>query len=132
MSEAEEIRTALIANQAFYEAFAGGDYARMEALWATTAPALCTHPGSPPIHGRPGVMQGWRQVLEHPPSVRASDAQVTVIRGVAFVTCLEHIDDSVLAATNVFVWEDGRWALVHHHAGPVRPEREAEPRGPLH
>lgn len=134
MSEAEELRTALAANEMFYEAFAAGDFEIMEQLWATTTPVLCIHPGHPVIVGREPVLQSWRSVLERPPSMRASDAQAQIIRGVAFVTCLEHIDETVLAATNVFVWERGAWALVHHQAGPVRPLPDAEPgpRGPLH
>ncbi len=134
MTEADEIRTALAANDAFYETFVRGRYERMDQLWATTTPVICIHPGSPAIHGRAGVMESWRQVLESPPRVSATDARAEIIRGVAVVTCLEHIDGSVLAATNLFVWENGTWAIAHHQAGPVRrePETEPEPRGPLH
>lgn len=135
MSEATEIRAALAAHARFYTAFAAGDYEAMEALWSTTAPSLCVHPGSPAIHGRSGVMASWRSVLERPPAVSASAAQVAVIRGLAFVTCFEHIGEVKLTATNVFVWEDGDWLLVHHQAGPVREEGRAgseAPRGPLH
>jgi hypothetical protein len=133
MPESSEIRAALAANGRFYSSFAAGDDDGMEALWSTTAPVLCIHPGSPAIHGRAGVMASWRAVLERPPAVRASDAQVAVIRGVAFVTCLEHIGEVKLAATNVFVWEDGAWRLVHHQAGPVRNEVDGvRPPGPLH
>lgn len=134
MSEAQELRTALAANEIFYETFVQGDYEIMEQLWATTTPVICIHPGSPAIHGRHGVLESWRSVLRNPPRVHATGAEAKVIRGVAFVTCFEHIDDTVLAATNAFVWENGAWALVHHQAGPVRPERasDPEPRGPLH
>jgi hypothetical protein len=37
------------------------------------------------------------------------------------VTCYEgnaH-QPAHLAATNVFVLEDGQWRMVHHHAGPL-------------
>jgi hypothetical protein len=135
MSEANEIRAALTANARFYTAFAAGDYAAMETLWSTTAPSLCVHPGAPAIHGRSRVMASWRSVLERPPTVSASAAQASVIRGIAFVTCFEHIGEVKLVATNAFVWEDGDWLLVHHQAGPVRDESGAgseAPRGPLH
>ncbi|HJN60958.1 MAG TPA: nuclear transport factor 2 family protein [Alphaproteobacteria bacterium] len=34
----------LDANQAFYTAFAGGDMAAMERIWAREAPVCCIHP----------------------------------------------------------------------------------------
>jgi len=130
MSEAAEIRAAIEANAAFYTAFAAGDADAMEALWATTTPVLCIHPGRPPLHGRAGVMKSWRAILEAPPPIRASGPEAVVVRGVALVTCHEHIGDATLAATNVFVWEDGAWRLAHHQAGLVEPE--PPPAGPLH
>src|SRR3546814_17800766 len=51
----------------------------------------------------------------------------------AFVTCYEVIGDSLLAATNIFVLEDGGWKLVHHQAGPCNlppadlPKEEERP-----
>lgn len=133
MPESSDVRAALAAHARFYSVFAAGDHAGMEALWSTTTPALCIHPGTPAIHGRARVMSSWQGVLERPPAVRASDAQVAIIRGVAFVTCLEHIGEVTLAATNVFVWEDGAWRLVHHQAGPIRNESGGHgPPGPLH
>lgn len=133
MSEADEIRAAIAANEAFYRAFAAGDAGAMDSLWATTTPVLCVHPGEPPLHGRAEVLERWRAILAAPPSIRASEVRVAVIRGVALVTCLELIEASVLCATNVFVWEDARWRLVHHHAGPVqRVVVAGAPRGPLH
>jgi len=35
------------------------------------------------------------------------------------VTCGESVGNSLLAATNLFVRENGGWRLVHHHASPV-------------
>jgi hypothetical protein len=46
----------------------------------------------------------------------------------AFVVCAELIDDAELAATNLFVREDGAWRLVHHQASAVH--RRPEPRPP--
>ncbi len=133
MSETTEIRAALAAHARFYAAFAAGDYDAMETLWSTTAPCLCVHPGAPAIHGRSGVLASWRSVLERPPSVSASQPQVAVIRGIAFVTCFEHIGEVKLVATNVFVWENAAWRLVHHQAGPLREVPASEgPHGPLH
>jgi len=35
------------------------------------------------------------------------------------VICRELVGGSPLAATNVFVREDGAWRLLHHQSGPV-------------
>lgn len=134
MPEQAEIRAALAANERFYEAFAAGDYEGMDALWATTVPVLCVHPGSPAIHGRDPVMASWAEILDKPPPIEASSAQVAVVRGLAVVTCLEHLGPVTLAATNLFAWEDGAWRLVHHQAGALHqldPE-SAPPDGHLH
>jgi ketosteroid isomerase-like protein len=134
MPEDIEIHAAAEANADFYRAFARGDVESMNALWATTSPLLCIHPGTPALHGREAVMESWRVVLAAPPPIRQSSAQVTIVRGVAFVTCLEHIGVATLAATNVFVWEEDKWRLVHHQAGlidPLDPEADA-PDGHLH
>jgi ketosteroid isomerase-like protein len=135
MSEASEIQAAVAANDAFYQAFAAGDVDAMDGLWSGTAPVLCVHPGMPALHGRDSVVQSWREILAEPPPIKHSTTQVAVVRGVAFVTCLEHLGtDATLAATNVFVWEDKAWRLVLHQAGAVHrldPEFEM-PDGPLH
>ena len=44
-----ERQAALEANRVFYQAFAAGDYATMERLWARGAFAVCIHPGWPVI-----------------------------------------------------------------------------------
>ena len=127
MSEEREIHAALAANALFYEALAQGDGPAMEALWATTEPVICTHPGAATLHGRAAVMQSWEAILSAPPAIEFADAQVALIRGLAFVTCSEQIGEAVLAATNVFVWEDGAWRMAHHHAGQVAHEQSQGP-----
>ncbi len=118
--DSDEARAALTANDAFYSAIAAGDSAAMEACWSTTEPVLCTHPGWRAIHGREGVMASWHRIIQSgAPSVRWSDGRVAIVRGVAFVSCTEWLIDGTLAATNVFVWEEGKWKLVHHHASPL-------------
>lgn len=134
MSEESEIQAALTANALFYQALAQGDEPAMEALWATTEPVICTHPGAATLHGRPAVMQSWHAILSAPPVIEFSDAVVAIIRGLAFVTCTEQIGEVVLAATNIFVWEDGAWRMAHHHAGQVAASenRGPSPGEPLH
>ena len=132
--EAEELQAALTANDSFYKAFAAGDLDAMNACWSKEDGVLCTHPGWRPLHGRDEVMDSWHRILgDGPPSLRWSDARVSIVRGVAFVSCIEWLMDGTLVASNVFVWEEGCWKLVHHHASPLSedPHPEAPP-GRLH
>jgi ketosteroid isomerase-like protein len=110
----------LFANEAFYLAFETKDMAAMDALWACEAPVACTHPGWPSLSGREQVMQSWAAILANPETrgVAMRGARAHRCGEAAFVTCYEMIGESLLAATNVFVREDGRWKLVHHQAGP--------------
>ena len=73
---------------------------------------------------RAAVMRSWLAMLDQAPEIACSRAEVSVVRGVAFVTCLEHIGQATLMATNVFIWEEGEWRLVHHHAGPLSEAHE--------
>lgn len=113
------------ANEAFYEAFRKRDANGMGVLWAKNAPVACMHPGMKPLVGREAVLRSWRGILAHPqaPSLGCSEVEVHVLGTSAFVTCLEGTegDGPRLAATNVFIHEDGRWRLVHHQAGPLSP-----------
>ena len=120
MAGADEERDgALRANAAFYKALAGGDFSAMESLWARAEGVLCIHPGSEPVHGRDAVMASWQAILTAPPAIDFEQARVEIVRGLAFVSCIEIIDGQRLAATNVLVWEDSRWQLTHHQAGLV-------------
>jgi ketosteroid isomerase-like protein len=119
-------RSVLTANDAFYAAFRAQDLVAMDILWSRDARVLCVHPGWEPLEGRELVMRSWRAIFENGvPEVRLSDVRVSVFGAVACVVCLEVISESesahegAMAATNVFVREDGGWRMVHHHAGPV-------------
>jgi hypothetical protein len=52
-----------------------------------------------------------------------TDAHAVVMGSAAYVTCVEHLADATVAATNVFVQEGGEWRIVHHHGGPMPPAR---------
>jgi ketosteroid isomerase-like protein len=121
----------LRANQSFYEAFGRGDYARMEELWARSAPVACLHPGAPLISGRAAVLDSWRRILEGVGtwSLVSREASVLLFGDVAVVTCLEangH-QPAHLIASNVFVLEERDWRLVHHQAGPLTQPVPARP-----
>lgn len=120
MSDADE-RDVLAANQAFYEALNAKDVAAMDALWARTAPVACVHPGWNVLAGRERVMQSWHAILGNPaqPRVQSGAESAYLFGDVAYVICRELVSGSPLAATNVFVREDGAWRLMHHHSSAV-------------
>jgi SnoaL-like domain len=117
----------LFANEAFYAAFANRDYAAMERLWSRQHPVTCIHPGWRALVGRDAVMHSWQGILGHPsaPHIRCHDATAFLQGQIAYVLCYEILDSGFLAATNVFVREDGAWRLLHHQAG-VSPAPPAE------
>lgn len=110
-------QAALEANVTFYRAFATGDYAAMDALWAQMSPAICIHPGWPVIIGRDAVLQSWLAILRSPPPVLCEEPVCHVVGEVAVITCTERIEDVTLSVTNLYVREDGEWRMIHHHAG---------------
>jgi ketosteroid isomerase-like protein len=114
-------REVLAANAAFYEAFAERDVEAMEAIWSPRTEVACIHPGWEGISGRNGVMASWRSILQGPgaPAIVCAQERAYVFGDVAFVVCVETIPNGELMATNVFVREQGRWRMVHHHAGPI-------------
>ena len=89
------------------------------AVLAEHLPLLCTHPGQTLLRGRDRVMASWRGILRRPANVRCRDASVALLGEVAVVTCVELFASVELAATNVFVLEQGRWRMLHHQAGLI-------------
>jgi len=120
----------LRANAEFYRAFAAGELAAIDALWARAAPVSCIHPGWQGLFGRDAVIESWRAILGRPPAIRMLGARAHVLGSVGYVTCIELIGESVLVATNIFARENGDWKLVHHQAGPSAepiPSAEDDP-----
>lgn len=124
---AREEEQLLRANAAFYAALANGDLAAMDAVWSRRLPVACIHPGWQPLLGREEVMASWEAIFAggRAPAIRCEGAETHLLGSTAFVTCFERIGAEALAATNLFVLEDGAWRLVHHHAGPVAPRPQA-------
>ena len=124
----------LEANEAFYRAFAARDFDAMAGLWAERHPVACSHPGWDVLDGREDVLASWRGILDSDsaPQVSCSLAQAHLLGEAAFVTCHEVLPGGLLAATNLFVREGGRWRMVHHQASPIAPGQECElpPAGP--
>jgi ketosteroid isomerase-like protein len=113
----------LFTNEAFYAAFAGRDLNAMDGLWSRRSEVTCIHPGWLPLAGRDAVMQSWQAILANPasPAISCWNATAHVLGNVAYVLCHEQLQHGFLAATNVFVREDGSWKLVHHQAGASPP-----------
>jgi hypothetical protein len=117
VSEDEVLR----ANDAFYRAFNQKDTAAMDGAWSLREDVVCIHPGWNVLRGRAAVLASWKSILGNPDQARivVGGAEVTLLEGVALVVCRELVAGSPLAATNVFVIEDGAWKLLHHQSGPV-------------
>ena len=118
MTEREQ--SVLDANQSFYDAFTGNDYAAMEALWAADHEIAVIHPGWPPLHGRRAVLDSWRRMLDGGGSnnMRCTEARAYLGDAMAFVICHEIFPEGELVATNVFILEADEWKMIHHHSGP--------------
>ncbi len=133
--ESADAIAALRVNAAYYAALTDGDLAAMDAIWARDEPVLCIHPGGTPLQGRVAVMASFRSVFEGggPPIEYSQDA-VSLVRGIAFVNCLEHLADNTLAVSNVLVWEGGQWRMLQHVASLMSTGLAIPPpeRGPLH
>jgi ketosteroid isomerase-like protein len=116
-----ETDAVLAANLDFYRAFTNRDLAAMDGLWARRTMVLCIHPGWTALAGRDAVLASWRDILGHPeaPAVMCNDDQAFLYGEVAVVLCEEELTGGRLAATNIFLKEDGQWRLVHHQASPI-------------
>ena len=131
MTESDAV---LAANLDFYRAFSGRDLAAMDAIWARHATVLCTHPGWTPLVGRDAVMASWHDILANPeaPAVMCHEDTAFLYGAVAVVTCEEELSGGHLAATNIFIKEDGGWRLLHHHAGPILARGAPSPTRAMH
>ncbi|MCP5374041.1 MAG: nuclear transport factor 2 family protein [Hyphomicrobiales bacterium] len=128
-----DLSAVLAANDAFYRAFATGDFAAMDALWARHSPVACLHPGWGPIAGRAQVMETWRAILANSDgnAVQCLSPQAYPLGDAAFVICHEKLPQGSLVATNLFVREGDAWRMVHHQAGPA-PAPKPAPGKPIH
>ena len=99
----------------------------MDRLWTELPNVMCLHPGWEVLRGRERVMASWNSILRRPLPVKVRDEVVEVFGEVGVVVCVEVLREVELAATNLFVLEQGRWRLAHHQAGLIaRGERDDE------
>jgi hypothetical protein len=128
-------RAILAANQAFYVAFATGDFAGLSKLWADDDNISCIHPGWPVIVGRAAVIGSWRDILQSPsrPQITCHEPYAIVAGSSGHVVCIELVEAAPLAASNHFRLVDGVWRLVHHQSSPIAAsmvEASSEQHGP--
>ena len=121
----------LAANLEFYRAFAARDLTAMDALWARRAPVACLHPGWAALKDRGAIIESWAGILSNPdaPRVACFEERAFLYGDVALVLCEEELEGGTLAASNLFVREDGVWRIAHHQAGQI-VRRQAERRRP--
>ena len=120
----------LAANLEFYRAFAARDLTAMDVLWARQAPVACLHPGWTALSDREAIMESWRGILSNPdaPRIACFDERVFLYGDTALVLCEEELGGGTLAASNLFVREDGLWRIAHHHAGQIIRRQMERPR----
>lgn len=117
-------RRLLAANQSFYDAFGARDFPAMDRLWARRHPVVCIHPGWLPLVDRQAVIGSWRDIFQHAGGamVAAQSPRIVMDAPLALVLCFELVGGQLLAATNIFVEEDGAWRMIHHQASGVALE----------
>jgi ketosteroid isomerase-like protein len=115
-----DTKTLLAANAAYYRAFAEGDVAAMNRLWAEDD-VSCVHPGWPALLGRQPVLDSYRNILGNSQQERVEYRDDVAIFGTAEgrVHCIEFVGGSALAATNWFRLFGDEWRMIHHQASPI-------------
>ena len=101
---------ALFANEAFYLAFAEGDFPAMEQVWSERDSLVCVHPGWPALIEREAILASWEAILGNAeqPKITYYGARAVPLGGCVAVICYEELPGSVLVATNIFIAEGGR------------------------
>jgi hypothetical protein len=119
----------LLANEAFYLAFAEKDLAAMDRVWADRPDVVCVHPGWPALTDRRTVMESWARILGNPeqpaPAMHVTD--LVDLGGAVLVVCYERVADAVMVASNLFAAGPSGPRLVAHHAGPCGAPPELPP-----
>ncbi|HTS12153.1 MAG TPA: nuclear transport factor 2 family protein [Candidatus Limnocylindrales bacterium] len=117
------------ANQRFYAAFESRDIEAMSQVWAHDDNVQCVHPGWDLLIGWDEVRERWARIFANARRVRIALSSVWVrLEGdVGWVACTEHVttafadgfDEATVQATNIFLFREGQWRLVAHHASPL-------------
>lgn len=126
----------LTANARFYSALSLADVSAMQGVWVESQQATCLHPGWNVITGYKAIQQSWAAIFvnQGPTRIWCSDETITCESGLAWVSCLEHIDATATAtgailtvqARNAFYETPSGWKLMHHLAEPI-PDQSLHP-----
>ena len=132
MAESEEYqakKAAARANLGFYRAFESLDIEAMNRVWLPDDRIKCVHPGWELLVGRERVLTSWEAIFRNTENIRfdVSDVTIEIVQDCAWVTAIENIETSTeesryqsqAVATNLFVWSEGRYQMILHHASPV-------------
>ncbi|WPT15520.1 F-box protein SKIP8 [Picochlorum sp. SENEW3] len=113
------------ANDAFYDAFRGGNYVAMAKIWGSGAHVQCIHPAAECIAGREDVLASWKLILASSQrmDIELEDVRIYATDTQGIVTVVEVVDTEEsrgrVVATNIFEKQKGDWKLVLHHGGSV-------------
>jgi len=123
------LKEVLKANAAFYEAFAAGDFLAVKRLWSGRSNISVIHPGSIAQHGQEAVMMSWELIFAKSGvhEIECINEEAYLTGESAYVVCSEVFPEGQLIATNIFVFEDNEWRMIHHQAGSVSDRQWQEP-----
>ena len=119
-------RSAVEAEDAFYEAFAQQDVEAMMQVWAQDRSIFCIHPGGPLLAGREEVAESWKQIFqaempfhfEREYHYRDEISGQFAISHLTETLYLRHHVVGIVLATNVYSGTDEGWRMILHHASP--------------
>ncbi|MDY7105016.1 MAG: nuclear transport factor 2 family protein [Actinomycetota bacterium] len=120
-----DVDTLLAANQAYYDAFEAADLDAMSDVWEHSERVVCTHPGWSTLRGWASVTASWVAIFGASQRLQfiLTEPLPEIVGEVGWVSVNENVlgaaDGTTIAALNVFVHHDDRWAMVAHHAGQV-------------
>ena len=102
----------LNANARFYSALSLADVSAMHGVWLKSHQATCLHPGWNKITGYEAILQSWAAIFvnQGPTHIWCSDESVIFESGLAWVTCIEHVD-ATATPTNAILTVQARNAL---------------------
>lgn len=126
MEKNDAIKTA---NAEFYRAIEAAAIERMDKVWLHEESVRCVHPGWDLIAGWTRVRESWERIFASEQKMRISPTEIFVFAAdeMAWVNCIENItvfqessfDTVQAAATNLFIWRQDKWLMIHHHASPI-------------
>ena len=129
------------AEEAFYSAFRALDEEAMQAVWSDSPDTSCIHPGGSLLQGKSAVIDSWREIFAgtSPPEIEHRLIRASADARLAVHTVEERINSNsearevIVLATNVYIFCDGGWTLLAHHASlPLIKSRGEEPHSALH